>query len=152
MKFQCEQCGAKFLIADEKLGPAGARVRCKKCQHLMHIPPLGAAPSAPEASGGAGTEPAGPEELGSSEELRSSLALEGPAEVDAPPDADAPLGADTEASFTLPASSDALAPFPEAPFPQEVQGSEPRDPLLGLKRWTSSPRCKSLSRPSSPRP
>ena len=37
MKFACESCQAQYMISDEKVGPAGVRVRCKKCQHINLI-------------------------------------------------------------------------------------------------------------------
>jgi len=29
MRFSCDQCGAQYAIADEKVGDKGVRVRCK---------------------------------------------------------------------------------------------------------------------------
>ena len=54
MRFACEGCSARYMISDDKVGPAGVKVRCKKCGHVTHVrrapedggsPVLGPAPS-----------------------------------------------------------------------------------------------------------
>ena len=37
MKFVCDQCNAQYMIADEKVGSKGVRVRCKKCSNVIHV-------------------------------------------------------------------------------------------------------------------
>lgn len=37
MKFVCDSCKAQYMISDEKVGPAGVKVRCKKCSHVIHV-------------------------------------------------------------------------------------------------------------------
>lgn len=37
MRFSCESCKAKYQISDDKVGPAGVKVRCKKCGHLTLV-------------------------------------------------------------------------------------------------------------------
>jgi predicted Zn finger-like uncharacterized protein len=37
MKFSCESCGAQYMISDEKVGPDGVRVRCKKCGNVVSV-------------------------------------------------------------------------------------------------------------------
>ena len=37
MKFSCDNCHAQYMISDEKVGAAGVRVRCKKCQNVIHV-------------------------------------------------------------------------------------------------------------------
>ncbi len=37
MKFGCDSCGAQYMIADEKVGKAGVKVRCKKCSHVIVV-------------------------------------------------------------------------------------------------------------------
>jgi predicted Zn finger-like uncharacterized protein len=37
MRFSCESCNAKYQISDDKVGPAGVKVRCKKCGHLTLV-------------------------------------------------------------------------------------------------------------------
>ncbi|HET7826920.1 MAG TPA: zinc-ribbon domain-containing protein, partial [Anaeromyxobacter sp.] len=37
MKFTCESCAAQYMISDEKVGPSGVKVRCKKCGHVILV-------------------------------------------------------------------------------------------------------------------
>ena len=37
MRFSCDSCRAQYNIADEKVGPRGVKVRCKKCGHVIHV-------------------------------------------------------------------------------------------------------------------
>jgi predicted Zn finger-like uncharacterized protein len=37
MKFTCENCSAHYMISDEKVGPSGVKVRCKKCGTVIHV-------------------------------------------------------------------------------------------------------------------
>jgi predicted Zn finger-like uncharacterized protein len=58
----CSACQARFKVADEKVGPRGAKVRCSKCQtvfvvHLDFDAASSGAPPAPAAP--AGARPAG---------------------------------------------------------------------------------------------
>ena len=53
MKFSCDNCGAQYLIADEKLGRRGVKVRCKKCAYVIIVRPPGFDASANRASEGA---------------------------------------------------------------------------------------------------
>ncbi len=39
MKFRCNQCNAQYMIADEKVGKKGVKVRCKKCGFVIIIRP-----------------------------------------------------------------------------------------------------------------
>src|SRR5512135_2280471 len=54
MKFTCDSCSAQYMISDEKVGPNGVKVRCKKCGHVIHVKR-----AAPEASAPAPAAPAG---------------------------------------------------------------------------------------------
>ena len=52
MKFTCDSCGAQYMISDEKVGPNGVKVRCKKCGNVIAVrraaaPENGAAAGAP---------------------------------------------------------------------------------------------------------
>jgi len=53
MRFACDGCDAKYMISDDKVGPGGVKVRCKKCGHVILVrrsePEL-----APEAAAGGG--------------------------------------------------------------------------------------------------
>ena len=37
MRFACDGCNAKYMISDDKVGPAGVKVRCKKCGHVILV-------------------------------------------------------------------------------------------------------------------
>ncbi|MEW5854612.1 MAG: GYF domain-containing protein, partial [Myxococcota bacterium] len=39
MKFVCDSCQAQYLIADEKVGARGVKVKCKKCGNVIIIRP-----------------------------------------------------------------------------------------------------------------
>lgn len=39
MRFACDNCGAQYMIADEKIGERGVKVRCKKCSHMIVVRP-----------------------------------------------------------------------------------------------------------------
>jgi predicted Zn finger-like uncharacterized protein len=47
MKFSCDSCGASYMISDEKVGPNGVKVRCKKCGNQITVRRAEGAPSAP---------------------------------------------------------------------------------------------------------
>jgi predicted Zn finger-like uncharacterized protein len=66
MKFTCDSCGAAYMISDEKVGPNGVKVRCKKCGNQITVRRAEEAPAAPMLERAA--SPAGQgldEELGS---------------------------------------------------------------------------------------
>ena len=63
MRFVCDSCRAQYMISDEKVGPRGVKVRCKKCGHVIHVrrPDTGgegavAAPQESEAAAAAQSE------------------------------------------------------------------------------------------------
>jgi predicted Zn finger-like uncharacterized protein len=37
MRFACDGCDAKYMISDDKVGPGGVKVRCKKCGHVILV-------------------------------------------------------------------------------------------------------------------
>lgn len=39
MKFYCDQCKAQYFIADERIGPKGVKIRCKRCENIIIIRP-----------------------------------------------------------------------------------------------------------------
>jgi predicted Zn finger-like uncharacterized protein len=57
MKFLCDNCKAKYQIADEKVAGRTVRMKCRKCSHLIEIrasvTETSVALSAPPAAGGA---------------------------------------------------------------------------------------------------
>jgi predicted Zn finger-like uncharacterized protein len=78
MKFECDQCHAQYMIADDKLGKKGVKVKCKKCQHVIIVRPG----STPDADAKAKAAPAPP----------PAPRAEAPAASPAPPDFDPTLG------------------------------------------------------------
>ena len=51
MKFVCDNCGTQYLISDEKIGPKGAKVRCKRCGNIIVIRPPRSADADDEDAG-----------------------------------------------------------------------------------------------------
>ena len=37
MRFVCDSCRAQYMISDDKVGPAGVKVRCKKCSNVIVV-------------------------------------------------------------------------------------------------------------------
>jgi predicted Zn finger-like uncharacterized protein len=37
MRFSCSSCNAQYMISDEKVGPGGVKVRCKKCGTIIPV-------------------------------------------------------------------------------------------------------------------
>jgi len=46
MKFECDSCHASYMIADEKVGKRGVKVKCKRCSHVIIVRPEKAASGA----------------------------------------------------------------------------------------------------------
>lgn len=68
MKFTCDSCGAAYMISDEKVGPNGVKVRCKKCGNQITVRRADEAPAAPLLE-----RPAPPAGQGLDEELGSAF-------------------------------------------------------------------------------
>jgi predicted Zn finger-like uncharacterized protein len=132
----CTKCQAKFRVADDKIGPRGAKVRCSKCQTVFVVHPvLGtqpvtdgdarhapaqetAAPPPPPADlAPAGTPPPVPDRFTSDDPFAAPAPDPfGPAPVDpfAPPAAQPPDpfgGADPFAAQPAPGGESLGAPF-----------------------------------------
>ena len=60
MIVQCPNCQAKFGLPDEKIGPAGAKLRCGKCRHVFHVDPPQTAEAPQPAPPAAPKEPPRP--------------------------------------------------------------------------------------------
>lgn len=111
MKFTCDSCSAQYMISDEKVGPNGVKVRCKKCGHIVLVrrAPAGmpVAPE-PEAAPGAPAEGGLDAELGQAFE---SMLGEKPAAAAPEPPAEptpqaAPPGPASEARPAEPEGAD----------------------------------------------
>lgn len=44
MRFVCESCRAQYMINDDKVGPKGVKVRCRKCDYVITVKRPAAAP------------------------------------------------------------------------------------------------------------
>ncbi len=53
MKFFCDNCNAQYMIADEKVGTRGVKVKCKKCAHVILVKPASDAAGATSSEFGA---------------------------------------------------------------------------------------------------
>jgi predicted Zn finger-like uncharacterized protein len=137
MKFTCESCSAQYMISDEKVGPSGVKVRCKKCGNVILVrraaaatngamadAPSGAKPdgaaSEPRAeAGGAAGAPAGAApgleaELGQAFDHAFG---DTPPSTPAPGAAAAPAAAGDTAATQLMGSEDAAKVFSDRPAP-----------------------------------
>lgn len=125
----CTGCSAKFKVADEKVGPKGAKLRCSRCQTVFlvrregaeHAPPVEAPPAGPPplprrastATSIPGSDLAPPSpELGAPVDARSAF------EIDLEPAA--PRGVEPD-PFGAP-------PPPDDPFAAALQPEEPPSP------------------------
>ena len=121
MRFSCDRCDAQYMISDEKVGPNGVKVRCKKCGHVILVRrPAAAEVAAPEAKapipgaapGGSG-EHALDAELGQAFDAAFGSAGGAPEAPAAPaPDPDATQAVSPEEAARLAARS--AAPEPAA--------------------------------------
>jgi len=64
MRFVCDSCRAQYMISDDKIGPKGVKVRCKKCGHTITVRPAGAPAAKDSAPESASSETAAPSEAG----------------------------------------------------------------------------------------
>lgn len=137
----CTGCSAKFRVADEKVGPRGARLRCSKCQTVFQVkrpleppapPPPPAQRPADQASAVAAAPPrVGPPPLPRHTTLDARAAFEvdlEPHHGQAPPPAD---------PFAPPDSFDPFAPAAPAPTPAPV-GASSFDPFQSPSVNTAS--------------
>ncbi len=107
MRFVCESCRAQYMINDEKVGPKGVKVRCRKCGYVILVKRGGdAGAKGPVSSAGAD-----PDDALATQVLQTPLTAAAPA---------VGLASDTMADLTNPG-------IPE----DKVQKSNPRDSLLG---------------------
>ncbi len=60
MKFLCDQCKAKYQIADDKAAGKTVRMKCRKCGHLIEVRSAVAEPEGAAPAAAAPAAPAGP--------------------------------------------------------------------------------------------
>ncbi|MBE2249177.1 MAG: adventurous gliding motility protein GltJ [Myxococcus sp.] len=81
MRFVCESCRAQYMINDEKVGPKGVKVRCRKCGYVIHVKRTDGG-----ATGAAGKGPVGasndPEDATATQVMNSPLAAGADATLD----------------------------------------------------------------------
>ncbi|MGB8932889.1 MAG: zinc-ribbon domain-containing protein [Anaeromyxobacteraceae bacterium] len=133
----CSACQARFKVADEKVGPRGAKVRCSKCQtvFVVHLD-LGVVPG--DASPAPSTAPAA--------ELPARRALDLDLEpaprpgvrpvVAADPFSQGPVSHAAADPFA-PSTAAPFDPFGSAPFPSAGPGA--RDPFAAADPFASPP-------------
>jgi predicted Zn finger-like uncharacterized protein len=141
----CPGCSAKFRVADEKVGPRGAKLRCSKCQTvfsaLRAVEQPAPLPPPPPPDPFAAVEPApprvGPPPLPRRTTLDARAAFEvdlEPHQGQAPPPPDpfaATRGPEPEDPFAAPPAPASSAPPPEPadPFYSPPQGPEASPPV-----------------------
>ncbi|MCK5688739.1 zinc-ribbon domain-containing protein [Myxococcota bacterium] len=96
MIVSCEKCGKRYQLEESKVGPAGIKLRCTKCNTLFHVPPL----SSVKAPAKAPPKPApmsldGPNDITvqKAPAKPAALNLDGPSDITTPAPASAPLQA-----------------------------------------------------------
>jgi predicted Zn finger-like uncharacterized protein len=134
----CTSCQARFRVADEKVGPRGARVRCTKCKTVFPVGSPAPQPEAVDARPGATrfaaepgpTPPAAPRR---DDPFASPVAFELPAPSRPP----APDVADPFAAFAAASGKGAAipepTPFPDGALPDPTPVAQ-AGPAAGRKR------------------
>jgi len=156
----CPSCSARFKVADEKIGPQGAKLRCSKCQKIFTVqrdvraaaPPAitpppgrrGAAldldlePPGPPAPSPFGALPQPDDPFAPGQQARAAAAP--PAFADPPPPADDPF-----AAYHRPPAGGAPPPLPrpsEPPPPPPPYPSGLTADLLALPARTPAPAAR----------
>lgn len=107
MKFTCDDCGAQYMIADEKIGPKGVKVRCKKCANVIILRPQRAGGSLPPSAPRGSTEPPPPaDSRGVMPVVSAPVAPAVFTPVKKPPPAPMPSGISAGGSLSLPSEED----------------------------------------------
>jgi predicted Zn finger-like uncharacterized protein len=130
----CTKCQAKFRVADDKIGPRGAKVRCSKCQTVFLVHPvLGTLPVADgdarhdrPSSGCEPTAAHGPA-LPASAPSRTKGSLQAPLEPPAGESPFAPPSAESPDPFAAAPQADPFAP-PAPPPSDPFAGGDPFAP------------------------
>ncbi len=140
MKFSCDNCSAQYMIADEKLGKRGVKVRCKKCSYIIILRPEGYAgpvkakgpAEAPQAS--AAESPETSHDFGLSQEF-AAMGFE--SEAQGSPESrgvslsvgldlgNAPPTDDLNSPFSTERTGGSLDYVPEDPSPQAFESPGP---------------------------
>jgi Meckel syndrome type 1 protein len=175
----CTKCQAKFRVADDKIGPRGAKVRCSRCQTVFHVHPEAGGPPPPPAAPPAAPPPLPASRVATDVELENPFVaspVRAPAqappvpaperEMEADPFAAAGFGAPVEPAtardpFAAPPTSadpfgpaaDEVDPFASAPAPlAAAQGEEARLAVTDLSDLLGSPTPPEIPQPAGPAP
>ncbi|AKQ65111.1 Ferric siderophore transport system, periplasmic binding protein TonB [Myxococcus hansupus] len=82
MRFVCDSCRAQYMISDDKIGPKGVKVRCKKCGHTITVRPAGAPAAKDSASEAATSESSTSSEASKGNDAAATM----PATLGTPPE------------------------------------------------------------------
>src|SRR6266511_3898080 len=120
MKFTCDSCSAQYMLSDDKVGPNGVKVRCKKCGNVIVVRRSAEAPAAAPApaAAAAAVAPAGGLDVELGQAFDSAFG-----------DAPAPAGsseADLGATQLMGADDQARIASPPAPASTEWRSEERR--------------------------
>lgn len=129
MRYTCEGCSTQYEIADERIGPDGARVRCFRCDRVTPIAAGGEIATSPEAL------PATVEELltaasdvveGAQAEADVTGGVAGP--VAEPPAAEDELGSELGAAFDKVMMAGPPIDLRQTSATEAARTAEPREP------------------------
>ncbi|WP_141341811.1 adventurous gliding motility protein GltJ, partial [Myxococcus sp. CA018] len=83
MRFVCDSCRAQYMISDDKIGPKGVKVRCKKCGHTITVRPAGATAAKDSASESSTSEASASTDVGKGSDASAATM---PATLGTPPE------------------------------------------------------------------
>src|SRR5512147_2849658 len=110
MRFTCDACNAQYMISDEKVGPNGVKVRCKKCGHIILVKR-----ASEEAAAAPAPEPAPAPLSGDGLDAELGQAFDKVLGETPPPAADLPAAAPAAAAPPAGEAAQGGAPPGEAP-------------------------------------
>jgi len=113
MRFVCDSCRAQYMISDEKVGPKGVKVRCKKCGYVILVKKA-------DANGHASKQAAAP-----------------------PPQAPVPLSNDPDDALATQVMQNPLGGSPAATLPIPGEGMDGTAPGINDEKTSQMPAAKS---------
>ena len=132
MHVECGACGARYVIADEKIPAQGVRVRCRKCQAVFSVAkpePVAPAelpliPPSPLEAPREGGAPAAAPERGTSPDIERFA----PSFAEHPPAAGVEISSQPEFTRGYESGVSSPAPAPGAPPVRELSAPAPSAP------------------------
>lgn len=76
MRFVCESCRAQYMINDEKVGPKGVKVRCRKCGYVILVKRSDAAKPAAAITAAPMTSLADPDDGNATQVMQTQMGLD----------------------------------------------------------------------------